>query len=45
MEQFCREQGIPFEICGKVIVATCEAELPLLARIYRAGKPMACAAK
>ncbi len=38
MEEFCREQGIPFEICGKVIVATCEAELPLLARIYERGQ-------
>ncbi len=38
MEQFCREQGIPFDICGKVIVATCEAELPLLERIYERGQ-------
>jgi L-2-hydroxyglutarate oxidase len=38
MEQFCGQQGIPFEICGKVIVATCDAELPLLERIYQRGQ-------
>jgi L-2-hydroxyglutarate oxidase len=38
MEQFCRQQGIPFEICGKVIVATREAELPLLENIYQRGQ-------
>ena len=30
MENFCREHGIPFDICGKVIVAVTEAELPAL---------------
>jgi L-2-hydroxyglutarate oxidase len=38
MEQFCREQEIPFEICGKVIVATTQAELPALARILERGQ-------
>ena len=38
METFCREQGIPFEICGKVIVATEERELPALEEIERRGK-------
>src|SRR5580693_3117617 len=28
MVGFCREHGIPHEICGKVIVATSAAELP-----------------
>ena len=28
MLAFCREQGIPFELCGKVIVALDESELP-----------------
>jgi L-2-hydroxyglutarate oxidase len=37
MERFCREQGIPLEICGKVIVATCQAELPALNMIYERG--------
>jgi L-2-hydroxyglutarate oxidase len=27
---FCEEQGLPYELCGKVIVATQESELPLL---------------
>src|SRR5438105_3597485 len=30
MEAFCAEHGIPFEICGKVIVATREDEIPRL---------------
>jgi len=38
MEAFCREQDIPYEICGKVIVAIEEAELPLLENIYRRGQ-------
>jgi L-2-hydroxyglutarate oxidase len=38
MERFCVEEGIPFEICGKVIVAVTEAELPALQRIYERGQ-------
>jgi L-2-hydroxyglutarate oxidase len=30
LEQFCAEERIPFETCGKVVVATCEEELPRL---------------
>lgn len=30
MEAFCREHEIAYELCGKVIVATSEAELPRL---------------
>jgi (S)-2-hydroxyglutarate dehydrogenase len=30
LEAFCREEGVPFEICGKIIVATSEGELPAL---------------
>ena len=33
MERFCAEHGVPYEICGKVIVAISEPELPLLERI------------
>lgn len=33
MEAFCREQGIAFERCGKVIVATSQAELGALDRL------------
>lgn len=38
MQQFCQEQGLQFEICGKVIVAVDEAELPLLDNIYQRGQ-------
>jgi L-2-hydroxyglutarate oxidase len=38
MEQFCREQQIDYEICGKVIVATAANELPALERIYQRGQ-------
>ena len=38
MEQFCREQSIPFEICGKVIVAVDESELPAMQGIYDRGQ-------
>ncbi len=38
MEQFCREQQLPFEICGKVIVATHQQELPILENILRRGE-------
>lgn len=38
MEQFCFEQDIPFELCGKVIVATSEEERPTLHNIYARGQ-------
>lgn len=38
METFCREQSIPHEICGKVIVAVDESELPQLQTIYDRGQ-------
>lgn len=38
MERFCAEENIPFEICGKVIVAVDEKELPQLERIYERGQ-------
>lgn len=34
---FCKREEIPFDICGKVIVATRENELPMLEEIYRRG--------
>jgi L-2-hydroxyglutarate oxidase len=37
LEVFCREHGVPFETCGKVIVATEERELPALDRILVRG--------
>jgi L-2-hydroxyglutarate oxidase len=38
MEAFCAAEGIDYEICGKVIVATSEAEVPALERIYERGQ-------
>jgi len=38
METFCREQEIPFEICGKVIVAVHESEQERLENIYQRGQ-------
>ena len=35
---FCRKQEVPFNLCGKVIVATSEGELPLLKTIYDRGQ-------
>ena len=34
MERFCSEHGIDYDICGKVIVAVEEKELPALDMIY-----------
>ncbi len=38
MEAFCREEGIRHEICGKVIVALSEREIPALERIFERGR-------
>jgi len=35
MQEFCREQGLRYEICGKVVVATEVAELPRLDELQR----------
>src|SRR5579859_876700 len=35
--QFCDEHGVPYELCGKVIVATDEEELPRLEQLYQRG--------
>lgn len=37
MVQFCQEHNIDHEVCGKVIVATNEAELPRLENLYQRG--------
>ena len=34
---FCRQYDIPYEICGKVVVATSHAELPRLEELHRRG--------
>ncbi len=38
MEAFCREHGVNFEICGKVIVAVDQSEVPALQRILQRGQ-------
>jgi L-2-hydroxyglutarate oxidase LhgO len=38
MVQFCREHGVPHEVCGKVIVATGEDEFPRLEELRRRGE-------
>lgn len=38
MQAFCEAQGIPFEICGKVIVAVDNEELGRLDSIYERGR-------
>ncbi|HZC34678.1 MAG TPA: L-2-hydroxyglutarate oxidase [Chthoniobacterales bacterium] len=35
--EFCESYGIRYEVCGKVIVATSDSELPLLKRLYQRG--------
>lgn len=35
---FCQENEIPFELCGKIVVATEEKELPLLQNLFERGK-------
>src|SRR5205085_3024014 len=38
MVTFCREYGIPHEVCGKLIVATAAEELPLLDALDQRGR-------
>ncbi len=38
MQEFCEQEGLPYDVCGKVIVAVEEAELPALERIYERGQ-------
>lgn len=35
---FCQQNSIPFELCGKIVVATEEKELPLLKNLYERGQ-------
>ena len=35
--RFCDERNIPYELCGKVVVATHESELPALDELQRRG--------
>jgi L-2-hydroxyglutarate oxidase len=38
LQRFCQENSVPYDICGKVIVATTESELPQLDELYSRGK-------
>ena len=38
MVDFCEQEGIPYRICGKVVVAVNESELPALDRIFERGQ-------
>jgi (S)-2-hydroxyglutarate dehydrogenase len=35
--RFCRDEGVPHDICGKVVVAVSPAELPALEELHRRG--------
>src|SRR2546421_113062 len=35
--RFCDEHGVPYKLCGKVIVATHEEEIPRLEQLYQRG--------
>src|SRR4051812_35058246 len=37
MVEFCQSHHLPYEICGKVIVATAPEQLPLLENLYKRG--------
>jgi (S)-2-hydroxyglutarate dehydrogenase len=37
MVAFCQQHNIPYEICGKVVVATSQAEIPRLEELHRRG--------
>lgn len=34
---FCKQHNVPFELCGKIVVATEQAELPLLNNLLQRG--------
>ncbi|GAA1598343.1 L-2-hydroxyglutarate oxidase [Kribbella karoonensis] len=38
LREYCAEKGIPLDVPGKLVVATTEAELPQLDRLYRNGR-------
>ena len=37
MKRFCQQQGIPFEECGKLVVATSPEEVPRLEQLHQRG--------
>jgi (S)-2-hydroxyglutarate dehydrogenase len=36
--EFCQENDVPFELCGKVVVATRPEQIPLLNNLYERGQ-------
>ncbi|MFQ5732681.1 MAG: L-2-hydroxyglutarate oxidase [Planctomycetaceae bacterium] len=38
MEAFCESEGIPYDVCGKVIVAVDSSEIPRMETIYKRGQ-------
>lgn len=38
MQEFCAAHGVPYDICGKVIVAVNDAEIPRLMNIFERGQ-------
>lgn len=42
LTRFAKEFNVPHEICGKVVVATSEQEVPYLDKIYANGKANGC---
>jgi (S)-2-hydroxyglutarate dehydrogenase len=38
LEQFCEQHGVPFERCGKVVIATSDVEVPRLDELERRGR-------
>ncbi|MGB7556064.1 MAG: L-2-hydroxyglutarate oxidase [Candidatus Korobacteraceae bacterium] len=37
MKRFCRQHGVPFEECGKLVVATSSEEVPRLEQLHQRG--------
>jgi len=37
MKRFCRERSLPYEECGKLVVATSEEEVPRLEQLHQRG--------
>jgi L-2-hydroxyglutarate oxidase len=35
--EFCNQYGVPYDLCGKIVVATEEKELPLLKNLFERG--------
>src|SRR5580700_8133953 len=37
MKQFCQDNGVPYEVCGKLVVATTAEEVPRLIALHERG--------